>query len=229
MCASHNAYYVKCDRSRHACVTGVWMLRYGARMASNATIPGGSDDHAGEGGGTPNPGAEIPMGAQKSPASNFPTVSPLREILDPAVPEAEDDGFEYPLTWTGEPRKSTLRRLMREAWVPAFDVERAAEVIEAVWEGNTLKRALELAGLRRSVVKAWAVLVPKFGELLAEAQTGLGEWYRDCAAEQENPALMTAQLRLAASFDARIKGGDGAAESSLVVQVVKLGGGSGSG
>jgi hypothetical protein len=187
------------------------------------TSPAPFDDHAQEGGGTPNSPSSLTVGAQSSPAAIFSGVSPLIETLESAVPPIEDDGFDYPVRWNGEPRKATMRRLLKEAWVPAFDVERAAEVIEAVWEGNTLKRALEMSGMRRSVVKAWAVLVPKFGEMLAEAQTGLGDWYRDCAAEESDPAMMSARLRLAASFDARIKGGDGGDGGSLTVQVVKLG------
>jgi hypothetical protein len=186
------------------------------------------DEREPTGGGAPNlPACEV-LGASQSPASPFSrSVSLVAETLAEAAGDLPADAFECPVDWSGAPTPAALRKLLAEHRTPAFDVDRAAEVLTSLWEGNTLKRTCEMTGLSRGTVMAWAALVPKFGELLEKAQTGLGQWFRDCAAEDADAALMGARLRLAASYDRRLRaaGAEGDAEcgGSLVVQVVKLG------
>jgi hypothetical protein len=169
------------------------------------------------GGGTPNVPALGVMGASQSPASPFSeAVSAIRETL------VEAFGRQEMTT-----RKVSASTLAMAATGQPFDADRAWEIITAILEGNTMKRACEAAGLSRGTVYAWRLLVPKFDAMVKEAQAGLGEWYRDCAAEDDDAALMSSRLKLAASYDRRLRTtgaeeGDGGS-GSILVQVVKLG------
>lgn len=141
------------------------------------------------------------------------------------APEPEDD--PQAVKWSGEPTRRMLRVLALEARCPSFDADAAVLVLNAVDSGMTLKAVCETPGYPpRSTVRAWAHLVPKFAEYLEKAQRGLGDWYRDCAAEEKDPAMMSAMLRLAGSYDSKIKTGDaGEGSGGITVQVVKFGGG----
>lgn len=175
------------------------------------------------GGGTPNRDDRSVLGDQISPASIFPVpVSDPRETM--AAAEVEEVKWDCPVAWDGAPTPGALRALLREVRTPRFDAERAVELLDTIAEGNTMKRALEMTGLSRATVLAWESLVPAFAAEVAKAETALGRWYRDCAAEDaDDPALMSARLRLAASYDRKIRTGDEQEGGSLTVQVLKLG------
>jgi hypothetical protein len=170
-------------------------------------------------------------------------VSPL-ESLKTLLPEVEaDDPEPLPVRWDGSPTKRALRMLRLEAWAPGYEVERAREILLRVYEGQTFTAACRDAGVKRSTAMAWRSLVPEFEGAVAAAEVGLGSFWRDAAADElggqevvqekadgtrttvtlpGDAATARAMLALAAGFDSRIKGGDGAGGGSVTVQVVKF-------
>lgn len=181
------------------------------------------DDREPTGGGTPNLDALPVGGAQISPASLFvQTVSAVSETLEESAPAPElttDD--DYPLTWTGAPTKAALQRIALESRVPAFDADAAALVLTGLWEGRTLRSLCRTPGYpTRAMVMGWAALVPRFAELLEQAQVALGAEMRDRAVEElegvdadgtlraPDGAVARAWLATAAAFDRRIAKGD---------------------
>lgn len=190
-------------------------------MADRDPLPPIEPNAGQEGGGTPNPDAPMVGGTQISRGADFvQAISSLTATLEAVAPAVESEPLA--VTWNGFPTKAALSALRRESWCPGFDAEQAALVLSGMWEGSTLVKLCMTPGYpKRSVVMAWAKLVPEFGEMLAEARTALGEYQVDLAEAEDDPARMRSRLAVAAAFDRTIAKGEGevVAQAGITVTV----------
>lgn len=148
---------------------------------------------------------------------------PLAEMLADSVPEPED--IDLPVRWNGAPTRRALQMLKLESRARTFDLDAAVLLLEAMNNGQTLTQALEVAGLRRSVVNAWRALVPEFDALVTQAEKSLGSYFRDRAAQVAmddagDPQRIGALLKVAGAFDRAIAKGEADEGSGGGTQVV---------
>lgn len=197
-------------------------------MDEHATPSPPSNDRATEGGGIPQDGSLVVVGAPQSPASIFSEgVSQITETLPEVVdPDAEDALAEVEMRWRwdGSPTKRMVKALRDVVRCQGFDPDVAGAVLVLLGDGQTLTQACEASGVKRGVVRAWCRLIPEFAEMVSALETDLGSYWRDRAAEEAesgDPALVAARLKIAAAYDRRISRGDeGGGAATVNVQVV---------